>query len=149
VFDGKSWTQAADMPTPREHLAAVSDGVYVYTVGGRFLSADENSPVFERFDPVSGNWEKLANMPTPRGSYGAAFIDGRIVAVGGEEPTRVLATVEMYDIASAKWRSVAPINTPVHGEAVAAVGSTVYVIGGADRPTHEGPVATVEALDVI
>ena len=42
-------------------------------------------------------------MPTPRGSYGAAFIDGRIVAVGGEEPTRVLATVEMYDIANGKW----------------------------------------------
>jgi serine/threonine protein kinase/N-acetylneuraminic acid mutarotase len=149
VFDGKSWTQAADLPTPREHLAAVSDGVYVYTVGGRFLSADDNSSAFERFDPGSGNWEKLANMPTPRGSYGAAFIDGRIVAVGGEEPTQVLATVEMYDIASGKWRSLAPINTPVHGEAVAAVGSTVYVIGGADRPTHEGPVATVEALDFV
>ncbi len=88
VFDGKSWTQAADLPTPREHLAAVSDGVYVYTVGGRNLSADENSAAFERFDPESGNWEKLANMPTPRGSYGAAFIDGRIVVVGGEEPTR-------------------------------------------------------------
>jgi len=42
---------------------------------------------------------------------------------------------------------VAPINTPVHGEAVAAVGSAVYVIGGAVRPTHESPVATVEALD--
>jgi N-acetylneuraminic acid mutarotase len=147
VFDGKSWTQAADLPTPREHLAAVSDGVYIYTVGGRFLSSDDNSSAFERFDPGSGNWEKLANMPTPRGSYGAAFIDGRIVAVGGEEPTQVLATVEMYDIASGKWRALAPINTPVHGEVVAAVGSTVYVIGGADRPTHEGPVATVEALD--
>jgi serine/threonine protein kinase/N-acetylneuraminic acid mutarotase len=147
VFDGKSWTQAADLPTPREHLAAVSDGVYVYTVGGRLLSADENSPVLERFNPASGTWDKLADMPTPRGSYGAAFIDGRIVAVGGEEPTRVLATVEMYDIATGKWRSLAPINTPVHGDAVAAVGSTVYVIGGADRPTHEGPVATVEALD--
>jgi serine/threonine-protein kinase PknK len=23
----------------------------------------------------------------------------------------------------------------------------VYCIGGANRPTHEGPVATVEALD--
>ena len=71
VFDGNSWTQAADMPTPREHLAAVSDGVYVYTVGGRFLSADENSPVFERFDPVSGNWEKLCLLytsPSPRDS---------------------------------------------------------------------------------
>jgi hypothetical protein len=86
-------------------------------------------------------------MPTPRGSYGAAFIDGRIVAVGGEEPTRVLATVEMYDIANRKWTSVAPINTPVHGQVVAVVGSTIYCIGGADRPTHEGPVTSVEALD--
>ena len=135
------------MPTPREHLAAVSDGVYVYTVGGRVLSADENSAAFERFDPASGNWETLPDMPTPRGSYGAAYLDGRIVAVGGEEPTRVLATVEIYDIANRKWSTQAPLNTPVHGQAVAAVGATVYCIGGADRPTHEGPVATVEALD--
>jgi N-acetylneuraminic acid mutarotase len=147
VFDGQSWTQAADLPTPREHLAAVSDGVYVYTVGGRNLSADENSAAFQRFDPVSGNWDKLADMPTRRGSYGAAFIDGRIVVVGGEEPTRVLATVEMYDISNGKWSTLAPIFTPVHGEVVAAVGSTVYCIGGADRPTHESAVATVEALD--
>lgn len=147
VFDGQSWTSAADMPTPREHLAAVSDGVYVYTVGGRVLSADENSAAFERFDPESGNWETLPDMPTPRGSYGAAYLDGRIVAVGGEEPTRVLATVEIYDIANRKWSTQAPLNTPVHGQAVAAVGATVYCIGGADRPTHEGPVATIEALD--
>ncbi|MGZ5364958.1 MAG: Kelch repeat-containing protein, partial [Mycobacterium sp.] len=147
VFDGESWTPAADMPTPREHLAAVSDGVYVYAVGGRALSADQNIAAFERFDPESGNWEKLTNMPTPRGSYGAALVDGRIVAVGGEEPTRVLATVEMYDISTGKWTTQAPINTPVHGEVVAAVDTTVYTIGGADRPSHEGPVATVEALD--
>jgi N-acetylneuraminic acid mutarotase len=147
VFDGKSWTQAAELPTPREHLAAVSDGVYVYTVGGRLLSADQNSAAVERYDPASGKWEKLANMPSARGSYGAAFIDGRIVAVGGEEPTRVLATVEMYDIATGKWSTVAPLNTPRHGEAVAAVGSAVYCIGGADRPSHEGAIATVEVLE--
>ena len=86
-------------------------------------------------------------MPTPRGSYGAAFIDGRIVAVGGEEPTRVLATVEMYDISNGKWTTPGADRTPRHGQVVAAVGSTVYCIGGADRPSHEGPVATVEALD--
>jgi serine/threonine protein kinase/N-acetylneuraminic acid mutarotase len=147
VFDGNSWTEAPDMPTGREHLAAVSDGVYVYAVGGRNLSADENFNAFERFDPASGNWEQLPEMPTPRGSYGAAFIDGRIVVVGGEEPTQVLNTVEMYDIGNRKWTTIAPINTPVHGEVVAAVGSTVYCIGGADRPTHESAVANVEALD--
>jgi N-acetylneuraminic acid mutarotase len=147
VFDGKSWTDAADLPTPREHLAAVSDGFYVYTVGGRFLSADKNSAAFERFDPESGEWVKLVDMPTPRGSYGATFIDGRIVAVGGEEPTRVLGTVEMYDIAEGKWISLPPMPTPRHGEVVATVRNTVYVIGGANRPSHEGGISTVEALD--
>jgi serine/threonine protein kinase/N-acetylneuraminic acid mutarotase len=147
VFDGVSWKPAADLPTPREHLAAVSDGVYVYTVGGRFLASDKNSAAFERFDPESGNWEELVDMPTPRGSFGAAFIDGRIVAVGGEEPTRVLGTAEMYDIADGRWTTVTPMPTPRHAEAVAAVGSALYCIGGADRPTHEGPVPTIEALD--
>jgi N-acetylneuraminic acid mutarotase len=147
VFDGNSWTDAANMPTPREHLAAVSDGSYVYTVGGRFLSADKNSAAFERFDPQSGTWTKLVDMPTPRGSYGATFIDGRVVAVGGEEPTQVLAVVEMYDIADGKWSTLTPMPTARHGEAVATVGNTVYVIGGADRPSHEGGTATVEALD--
>lgn len=147
VFDGQSWKDVADLPTPREHLAAVSDGTYVYTVGGRFLSSDKNSAAFERFDPQSGQWTKLVDMPTPRGSYGATYIDGRIVALGGEEPTRVLATAEMYDIAEAKWISLPPMPTARHGEVVATVGDTVYSIGGANRPTHEGPVATVEALD--
>jgi hypothetical protein len=70
-----------------------------------------------------------------------------MVAVGGEEPTQVLATVEMYDTASGKWSTLTPIGTPRHGEVVAAVDSAVYVIGGADRPSHEGPIATAEALD--
>lgn len=147
VFDGNSWTDAADMPTPREHLAAVSDGTYVYAVGGRFLSSDKNSAAFERFDPASGTWTKLVGMPTPRGSYGATYIDGRIVAVGGEEPAMVLNVVEMYDIAGGKWSTLAPMPTPRHAEVVATVGNTVYCIGGANRPTHEGPIATVEALD--
>ena len=147
VFDGNSWKDAADMPTPREHLAAVSDGTYVYSVGGRFLSADKNSAAFERFDPANGAWTKLVDMPTPRGSYGATFIDGRVVAIGGEEPTQVLAVVESYDIAEAKWSRLIPMPTARHGEAVATVGHTIYVIGGANRPSHEGGTATVEALD--
>lgn len=147
IFDGNSWKDAADMPTPREHLAAVSDGTYVYAVGGRFLSADKNSAALERFDPESRAWTKLVGMPTPRGSYGATYIDGRIVAAGGEEPTMVLNVVEMYDIAEGKWSTLPPMPTSRHAEVVATVGNTVYCIGGANRPTHEGPIATVEALD--
>ena len=72
VFNGSAWKDAAAPPTPREHLAAVTDGKYVYTVGGRFLSSDKNSAAFERFDPASGDWQRLPDMPTPRGSFGAA-----------------------------------------------------------------------------
>ncbi len=149
VFDGSSWKDVADMPTPREHLAAVSDGTYVYAIGGRFLSSDKNSAAFERFDPGSGTWTKLVGMPTPRGSYGATYIDGRIVVVGGEEPTMVLNVAEMYDIADGTWSTLPSMPTARHGEVVATVGNTVYCIGGANRPTHEGPVATVEALDFV
>ncbi|MFZ0832813.1 MAG: kelch repeat-containing protein [Mycobacterium sp.] len=147
VFDGNAWSDVGEMPSPREHLAAVSDGTYVYAVGGRYLSSDKNSAAFNRFDPGSNTWSTLVDMPTPRGSYGAAYIDGRIVAVGGEDPTQVLGAAEMYDIAEGKWIKLAPLPTPRHAEVVAAVGNTVYVIGGANRPTHEGPVATIEALD--
>jgi hypothetical protein len=53
----------------------------------------------------------------------------------------------MFDIADGKWTKLAPLPTPRHAEVVAAVGGTVYGIGGANRPTHEGAVATIEALD--
>ena len=147
VFDGTSWTQAEDMPTPREHSGAVSDGRYFYVVGGRFLGADKNSAAFDRFDPESGEWTSLPETPNPHGSFGAAYIDGRIVAVGGEEPTRVIGDVDMFDIADGKWTTLASVPTPRHAAVVAAVGNTVYCIVGANRPTHEGAVMTVEALD--
>lgn len=147
VFDGSAWKDAGDMPTPREHLAAVSDGSYLYAIGGRMLSSDTNSAALERFDPASGSWTKLTGMPTPRGSFAATYIDGRIVALGGEEPTTVLNVAEMYDIADGKWSTLPPMPTPRHAEVVATVGNIVYCIGGANRPTHEGPIATVEALN--
>ena len=34
VFDGNSWSLGAPIPTPRQMLAAASDGKLVYAVGG-------------------------------------------------------------------------------------------------------------------
>ncbi len=52
VFDGERWTDVAELPTPREHLGAASDGRYLYAVGGRALSADQNTGTLERYDPA-------------------------------------------------------------------------------------------------
>jgi hypothetical protein len=59
----------------------------------------------------------------------------------------VIAVADMYDIADGKWTTSTPMPTPRHAEVVAAIGNTVYCIDGANRPTHEGAIATVEALD--
>ncbi len=147
VFDGTAWHDAAPIPTPREHLTATTDGTYVYAVGGRDLSSSKNTFAFERFDPATGTWQTMPNMPTARGGVAAAFIDGRIVAAGGEEPTRVLATVEAYDIDTGTWSTLAPLGVPRHGMAMAAIGDSVFTVGGAQRPTHAASAATVEALD--
>ena len=147
VFDGTRWTDAAPIPTPREHMSATSDGTYVYAVGGRNLSSDKNTAAFERFDPATGAWQTMPNMPTPRGGVAATCIDGRIVAAGGEEPTRVLPTVEAYDIATGTWSTLPALPVARHGMALGTVGSTIYAIGGAQRPTHAQSAATVEALD--
>ena len=67
VFDGERWTDVAEIPTPREHLAAASDGRYLYAIGGRGLSADKSSTAIERYDPADDSWTELDGMPQAAG----------------------------------------------------------------------------------
>ena len=146
VFDGKQWEPGADIPTPREHLAAASDGRFVYAVGGRNLDAGKNSAALERYDPVEDSWKTLPDMPEALGGLGAAFVDGRIVATGGETATDVLGTTFVYDIRKGRWSEAAPLRTPRHGMAVVAFGNTVYALDGAVAAGHTRSTPIAEAL---
>jgi serine/threonine protein kinase/N-acetylneuraminic acid mutarotase len=148
VFDGKRWTDAAEMPTPREHLAAASDGRYVYAVGGRELSADKNVPALERYDPADDSWTELDGMPQPAGGVSAAYAGGRVVAIGGEGTTEASDVVQAYDIRNEKWSQLPALPRARHGVAVAAVGDTVYAIGGATAAGHLGSTKEAEVLDL-
>ncbi|MFB9705193.1 Kelch repeat-containing protein, partial [Rhodococcus aetherivorans] len=120
---------------------------YAYAIGGRDLSADKNVATVERYDPATDTWTQLPDMPTPRGGLGVTHLDGRIVAVGGEEPTRVLADVEAFDLTTGTWSELPPMGVARHGLVVATVGTTVYAVDGAQRPTHAQSTALAEALD--
>jgi non-specific serine/threonine protein kinase len=146
VFDGKRWSVGANIPTPREHLAAASDGQFVYAVGGRALSPDKNSPALERYEPTTDRWQRLPDMPTARGGLGAAIADGHLIAVGGESSTDAFDDVDSYSLASKKWSSLASMRTPRHGIAVAAIDRSLYSLGGAPRPGHASASATAEVL---
>jgi non-specific serine/threonine protein kinase len=148
VFDGTRWKDVKPIPTPRDHLSAVSDGTYVYTVGGRMLSSDHNSGAVERYDPKSNTWTKLPSLPTPRGDLGAALVGHRLVTLGGESPTGVFGTVEALDLTTNTWFTLPPMKTPRHGMAVLTIGNQVFAIGGAGAPGHVDSLTTNEAFSL-
>jgi N-acetylneuraminic acid mutarotase len=148
VFDGERWTDVAEIPTPREHLGAASDGRYLYAVGGRALSADQNSGTLERYDPASDSWTKLDAMPKPSGSVGVAYAGGRVIAVGGEATTSVSDAVQAYDIPKGSWSQLPSLPTARHGVAVAAIENSLYAIGGATEPGHIGSTKEADVLDL-
>lgn len=148
VYDGAAWHDAEAIPTRRDHLAAVSDGRSVFTVGGRFLSPGATTAALERFDPTANAWERLAPMPTARAGLGAALAGGRIVAAGGEDPTGTFPEVEAYDIAAARWSALPPLPSPRHGLAVERVGTQVLALVGGTA-YGVAPSKLAEALTII
>ncbi|MBZ0282793.1 MAG: hypothetical protein K8L97_18790 [Anaerolineae bacterium] len=78
-----SWTQAADVPTPRSALSvAVLDGK-IHTVGGEELSNSCTYGLHEMYDPATDEWTELQNMPTPRHAMLSAVIDDKWYLIGG------------------------------------------------------------------
>ncbi len=155
-----TWTPRAPMPTPRAFLGvAVVDGI-LYAIGGA-ACVDANVPcatksvaTVEAYDPATDTWTTKASMPTPRQSVGAAVINGRIYAVGGQQTTRPwnetetnsLNTNEEYDPSTDSWTSKAPMPTARYGPSVVAFNGVVYAIGGYASPASLG---TNEAFDPV
>ena len=84
IFNGKSWHDAASIPVPGDHLAAVTDGTYVYALGGRKLEPAANHNAVQRFDPATGQWTPLTPMPVANSDMGAAYVGGQLITFGGE-----------------------------------------------------------------
>ena len=91
------WTtlpQADWMPTARAGFALVTDGAYLYAIGGN-TQANNSGPVatVERFDPSApsgSRWSTLAPMPAAGNASGAGVLTGTIIVVGsdGTSPDR-------------------------------------------------------------
>ena len=148
IFDGTSWHDAAGIPVPVDHLAAVSDGTYLYAVGGRQLEVTSNTAAVQRFDPAANRWIQLPAAPGKVSDAGAAIVGGRLIVVGGESIGTVFSTVWAYDLASSTWAILPNLAEPRHGLAVAAIGNTLYAIDGASQPGHNASTPTVQTFTV-
>ena len=146
IYNGKSWRDAPDIPVPGDHLAGVTDGTYLYAIGGRNLSVSENHNALQRFNPATGQWTQLTPMPAADSDFGAAYIDGQLVTFGGENLFTVFRTARSYNLATKKWSALQDLPVSRHGMAVAVLGQTIYAMDGAAEPGHDGSTSTMEKL---
>lgn len=85
VYDPEtdSWTQLADMPTPRAgHAAALLNG-RIHVFGGRGADLSQTLSDHLVYDIASDSWEAAEGLPAPRTDASAAVIDGQIYLIGG------------------------------------------------------------------
>jgi N-acetylneuraminic acid mutarotase len=126
------WTTTRG-PTPREHLAVTALRGRVYVLAGRLGGLDTNLALLEAYTPGEG-WKRLPRIPSTRGGTSAAAIAGRIVSVGGEQPTGTIASVYAYDVARGRWNRLPDLPNPRHGLGVVAVAGRVYAVAGGPEP---------------
>jgi N-acetylneuraminic acid mutarotase len=121
-------------PTPREHLAAAAANGRIYALGGRRAGYDTNVALVEMLVAGARAWTRLPPLPQARGGTGAAFVSGRLVSIGGEEPAGTIASVFAYRPGEPRWRRLATLPTPRHGLGVVAHRGRVYAVGGGPEP---------------
>lgn len=133
-------------PAPREHLAAAAAGIRVFALAGRSAGIDTNTARFESYDPRTRRWTQLARVPKARGGTGAAYVNGRIVSVGGEEPPGAIRSVYAYELRMKRWRRLADLPSPRHGLGVVASQGRVYAVAGGPQPglTVSGVVESLQ-----
>jgi len=144
-----TWTQKADMPTPRwSPTSAVVNGK-IYVIGGSTSEpGDKVLSTVEEYDPVTDMWTTKADMPTARGwaSPSSAVVDGKIYVIGGWDGSKMILTVEEYDPVTDTWSR--KVDMPTRREDIAActVNGKIYAIGGYPPNAWVG-LKTVEMYD--
>jgi len=95
-----TWTQKAEIPTPRFWLSTSAVNGRVYAIGGCVNPHSVSFSTVEAYDPAMDTWAEKADMPTPRKGLATSVVNGKIYAIGGSAVPHWFAcvsTVEQYE----------------------------------------------------
>jgi hypothetical protein len=133
VFDTANpaggWTllQPSQAMTARADLAVVSDGAYLYALGGDTTSANTGLVnLVERYDPSANTWTALAPMPVSGSGFVAGVINGSLIVAGADGSPRV----DVYDIAGGFWHNGTPMPAGRNSAAGGVAHGGLWVVGG-------------------
>lgn len=123
-----SWQAGTGMPQPaRSEMPAVRLGEQIYVPGGF-----DGFERLERYDPATGQWERLADLPEGRHHLMATAHNDQLYLFGGAQgigwaPT---STSWRYDPATDQWQTLTPMPENRMAGAAVSLDDKIYVIGG-------------------
>jgi N-acetylneuraminic acid mutarotase len=135
IYDTRTgrWSlEAFALPAERQGLAsAVLDG-YLIVVGGRD-DQQRNLTACQVYDPASDRWAVCSYLHEPRADFGLSVVNGRLVAVGGDDllSSQATQTMEISEPGMRGWLDGPWMPSPRHGMAQVTLGNVVWIIGGA------------------
>ena len=123
------WLMAAQLPTPRDHLAVGAVDGKIYAIGGRLaIDFGRNVDANEEYDPRANRWTAREALPTARSGIAAAVLDRRVFVFGGEGSGGTFDQNEAYSSETDSWETMPPMPTARHG-----LGAAVHRIGAPTR----------------
>jgi hypothetical protein len=135
-----TWSPIMALPQPLEAPRAVSDGTFIWIIGG-WDSVGTASTTLYRYDPVGNSYLVMAPMTQAAAAPGVAYlligVNGKIYKVGGCTATCGMTTGEVYDITTNTWAPIAPYPTLVSWNMMTGITSgpnagKVLAAGGTD-----------------
>jgi len=160
VYDPSTgkWSQAAPLPTARDHIGVIVVGGRIYVIGGRIsnhitdnskptqgsrglpydmVTNGPNTSLHDVYDPATDSRQSAAPLLTARSNGAAVYYRGLILYAGGEcerpDPEGggdTFSQNEAYDPKTNRWRMLAPLPAGRQGFGAAAVGHYAYFTGG-------------------
>ena len=143
-----SWTPIAPLPQGRQDASAVSDGTYIYILGGNSSFIGTPTTTMFRYDPGMDAYQAMASFNTPTTAQAAAYLNGKIYRIGGCANGNCGAmdnSVEVYTISTNSWASAA--DYPIGAGLLAATSFNGYVwaaggtAGGTAKTYRYDPVS--------
>lgn len=141
-FDGTVWTPIAPLPAALEFPTAVTDGTFIYILGGALVGTGTPQTTVYKYDTVANAYTLLAPFTTGTWNQAAAYLSGKIYKFAGTGATASTNVLEIYDVAGNTWSVGAPYPLAISFVSAFVKGGFVYGAGGIESVTSLASLKT-------
>ena len=144
----KEWGRVTDCSYPHSCLVIVQG--MLTTVGGWSYGRPTNSLLSLTGEGGDSKWSPLfPAMPTKRRNTGAVYDGCSLIAAGGYDGGKRLATVEVLDTNTRQWSTASSLLHPYGLATLGICGDRLYMLGGLDQHDWTRSVLTCSVPELL